>query len=176
MIIVSDTNILSSFAATDALFRLSQAFPNDTIHIPPAVEQELQAALVFGRQHIERIFTAIQIGAFHRIELTSAERLRMATLPSRLNAGEREGIVLCQARKLLFLSNDRRAVLYCETNAIEVANLTTILRLLWVRQIVTQDEVKALIEAMIKVERLALTDFQRALIFAPYHPRRRSRK
>jgi predicted nucleic acid-binding protein len=176
MIVVSDTNILSSFAATNALFLLSQAFPNDTIHIPPAVEQELQVALAFGKQHIERIFTAIENGAFHRIELTDAERLRMATLPSRLNAGEREGIVLCQARKLLFLSNDRRAVRYCETNAIEVAALTTILRLLWVRQIVTQDEVKALIEVMIKVERLELTDFQRALIFAPHRSPRRGRK
>jgi predicted nucleic acid-binding protein len=130
MVIVSDTNILSSLAAADALLLLSQIFPNDTIHIPPAVEQELQAALAFGKQHIDRIFVAIQIGAFHRIELTVTERLRMATLPSRLNAGEREGIVLCQARKLLFLCNDRRAIRYCEANAIEVAALTTILRLL----------------------------------------------
>jgi len=176
MLIVSDTNILSSLAAADALSLLSQLFPDDTIHIPPAVEQELQTALAFGKWHITRVLSALESGALQRVELTSAEQRRMAALPPRLHAGEREGIAICQVRELPFLCNDRRALRYCEANAIEVFDLATILRLLWVSQINTQSEVKNLIDIMVKVERLALTDLQRRLIFAPHHPRRRSRK
>lgn len=172
MVIVSDTNILSSLAAADALSLLAQLFPDDTIHIPPAVEQELQTALAFGKQHIARVFTALENQTLHRIELTDDERFRMAILSPRLHAGEREGIVLCQVRKLLFLCNDRRAIRYCEANAIDVVDLTTVLRLLWIHRVSTQDEVKHLIEVMVQVERLALTALQRALIFAPHQPRR----
>lgn len=175
MVIVSDTNILSSLAAADALSLLSQLFPDDTIHIPPAVEQELQAAFDFGKRHVERIFAALDAGVIHLIELTTAERVHMTTLPSQLHAGEREGIVLCQVRKCLFLCNDRRAIRYCEANSIQVVDLIIVLRLLWVRQIVTQDEVKDLIDAMAQVERLTLSDFQRTLIFAPHPSRKRGR-
>lgn len=45
MLIISDTNILSSLAAGDALPLLFQLFPNQTIYIPPAVHQEVLAGL-----------------------------------------------------------------------------------------------------------------------------------
>jgi len=176
MVIVSDTNILSSLAAADALPLLPQLFPGDTIHLPPAVEQELQTALGFGKRHVERVFEALDAGAIHHIELTPTERSHMTMLPSQLHAGEREGIVLCQIRKCLFLCNDRRAIRYCEANAIQVVDLIILLRLLWVRRIVTQDEVKDLIDAMAQVEHLTLSDFQRTLLFAPHPLRKRGRK
>ena len=128
MVIVSDTNILSSLAAADALPLLLQLFPDDTIYIPPAVEQELQTALAFGRRHVERVLVALTAGMICRIELTAVERSQMATLPSQLHAGEREGIVLCQARKSLFLTNDRRAIRFCEAQAIQVVDLVVLLR------------------------------------------------
>ena len=42
MIIISDTNILSSLAAGNALFLLRKLFTHSKIYIPPAVEIELQ--------------------------------------------------------------------------------------------------------------------------------------
>ncbi len=176
MVIVSDTNLLSSLAAANALFLLLQLFPDDTIHIPPAVEQELQTALAFGKQHIKRVFATLERGTFHRIELTIEERLRLTTLPRQLHAGEREGIVLCQARKVLFLCNDGRAIRYCKANSIKAIDLPTILRLFWIRQVTTKDRVKALIEEMVQIERLTLSDSQRTMIFAPHHPRERKQR
>jgi predicted nucleic acid-binding protein len=43
MLIISDTNILRSFAAADALSLLTELFSSYTLHIPPAVEKELEA-------------------------------------------------------------------------------------------------------------------------------------
>lgn len=96
----------------------------------------------------------------------------MDTLPAHLHAGEREGIVLCQARKCLFLTNDRRAIRFCETQAIQVVDLVVLLRSLWTRQIVTQDEVKEMVAAMAQIEHLTLSEFQRTFLFAPHRPRR----
>jgi len=45
MAVVSDTNILSSFATADGLLYLFKLFPNEILYIPPAVELELHAAL-----------------------------------------------------------------------------------------------------------------------------------
>lgn len=176
MVIVSDTNILSSLAAANALPLLSQLFPGDTIYIPPAVEQELQTALAFGRHHVERILAALDAGMICRMELTVAERAQMAVLPSHLHAGERESIVLCQARKGLFLTNDRRAIRFCEAQAIQVVDLVVLLRSLWTRQIVTQDEVKEMVAAMAQIEHLTLSEFQRTFLFAPHRPHQRNRK
>lgn len=173
MIIISDTNILSSFASADALNLLPKLFPHKTIHIPPAVIEELQAALDHSQTHIERVFKALSAGEIQRIELTPDERLLMTTLPLKLHDGEREGIVICQTRNYPFLTNDRRAVRYSEKNGIRAITLDALLRLLWVRGIISQDEVKALIKTMGTVEDLVLNKTQHDFIFGSRQRRRR---
>lgn len=84
--------------------------------------------------------------------------------------------MLCQARKGLFLTNDRRAIRFCEAQAIQVVDLVVLLRSLWTRQIVTQDEVKDLVAAMAQIEHLTLSEFQRTFLFAPHRPHQRNRK
>ncbi|MEN8220679.1 MAG: hypothetical protein ABFS56_30870 [Pseudomonadota bacterium] len=166
MAIVSDTNILSSFAAADALHLLPKLFQGDTIYIPPAVEQELHKGLDYGQKHIELIF--LQVGDIQVLHLTDAERSLIASLPAKLHAGEREGIVLCQKRAHLFLSNDRRAIRYCQAYDIDALSLEILLRFLWTREIVSLSEVRTLIETMAAVENLTLSQRQRAIIFAPH--------
>jgi predicted nucleic acid-binding protein len=100
----------------------------------------------------------------------------MTTLPLKLHDGEREGIVICQSRKSHFLSNDRRAVRYCDKNGIRAITLDALLRLLWVRGIISQDEVKALIKTMGTVEYLVLNKTQRDFIFGSRRRRRRRRR
>lgn len=46
MLVISDTNILSSLAAGQGFHLLSRLFPGKVIYIPPAVQKELQAGLV----------------------------------------------------------------------------------------------------------------------------------
>lgn len=168
MAIVTDTNILSSLAAAEALAELPKLFRGETFYLPPAVEQELRQGLIYGKRHIERVFQAVQANFFQVLELTEVERVLTATLPSTLHAGERESIVLCQVRQYLFLSNDRRAIRYCQANGIQAISLEILLRLLWTRQIVSPSAVRSLIEVMAKVENLTLSQRQLMIIFAPH--------
>ena len=59
MIVVSDTNILSSLAAGDALPALLRLFARSTLCIPPGVRDELQIGLDKGRTYLEPIFRAL---------------------------------------------------------------------------------------------------------------------
>lgn len=170
MAVISDANILSSLAAGDALDVLMELFPNDTIYISPAVEQELQVALEYGKHHVKYIFQALKNGEIQRIELTEAERMLITTLPTNLHASKQEGIAICQTRTHLFLSNHRRAIRYCEANDIRVVSLSVLLRALWTKDILFQDHVKDLIEAMADVEKLTLKQSQHDFIFAPLPP------
>jgi predicted nucleic acid-binding protein len=167
MAVVSDANILSSLAAADALDLLPQPFSNDDIFIPPAVEHELQAGLTRGVGYLERIFQAIQSGRIRVLNLAQEERDLVISLPDQLHNGERECIALCQIRGYLLLSNDKRAVRYCQSNAIDVVNLEAFLRLLWLNSILTRSKIETLMKMMEDVENLTLTQVQRDKIFAP---------
>ncbi|NCC34871.1 MAG: hypothetical protein EOM24_23080 [Chloroflexia bacterium] len=171
MTVVSDTNILSSLAAADAVEALQRLFARSTVSIPPAVRDELQAAIDRGRDYLVVVVDAIAAGDIPVLTLTNNEHTLAATLPRRLNAGECEAIALCQQRRVPLLSNDRRAVRYCQAQGIDVVDLPAILRLFWTRQITTRSDVEQIITRMAQVERLTLSHAQREAIFAP--PRRR---
>lgn len=168
MPIVSDANILSSLAAANALNLLPQIFNNDRIFIPQAVQKELEAGLTYGKTHLERIFNAIKLGNIEVIYLTKAEHNLTKSLPLKLHSGERESIVLCRLHNHLFLSNDKRAIRYCQINNIKAINLEAFLRLVWIRKIQSQNQVKKLIKQMEIVENLVLKPNQQAKIFAPH--------
>jgi predicted nucleic acid-binding protein len=172
VIIISDTNILSSLAAANALDRLQRLFARSTLCIPPSVRDELQLAVERGRVYLEVLATAIAAGEIPVLELTEVERTLATTLPRKLGTGECEAIVLCQQRRLPLLCNDRRAVRYCQTNGIDVVDLPTVLRLFWTRQVATRSEVEQIISRMEQVERLMLRAEQRTAIFAPQRRRR----
>ena len=115
---------------------------------------------------------AIAAGEIPVLELTEAEHTLATTLPRKLGIGECEAIALCQQRQLPLLSNDRRAVRYCQTNGIDVVDLPTVLRLFWTRRVTTRSDVEQIISRMEQVERLTLSGEQRAAIFAPQRRRR----
>ena len=73
MIVVSDTNILSSLAAGDALPALLHVFGRSTFCIPPSVRDELQAGLAKGRTYLEPIFRAITTQQIVVVALSSDE-------------------------------------------------------------------------------------------------------
>lgn len=167
MIIVSDTNILSSLAAGDALPALLHLFKRSTFCIPPSVRDELQAGLAKGRTYLEPLFGAIAAQQIVVVALSSDEEHALQGYPQRLNLGERQAIALAQTRNAVVLSNDRRALRYCHQQNIRVVNLIGILRLLWQRQGMSQNEVQTVLAKMEQVENLVLTPAQRTAIFAP---------
>lgn len=167
MIVVSDTNILSSLAAGDSLPALLRLFARSTLGIPPSVRDELQMGLDQGRSYLEPIFRAMTTQQLDVMPLSpDAEQLTQA-YPERLNLGERQAIALARTRNAIFLSNDTRALRYCQQQSMRTMNLVGILRLLWVRQILSQEEVRTLMTKMEQVENLVLVPAQRTEIFAP---------
>jgi len=166
MIVISDTNILSSLAAGDSLHLLFLLFPPSQISIPPAVLDELQAGLVHGHTHVESVLQEIANNKIKVLPLSRQEKRFIKSLPAKLNAGECEAIALSQNRKARLLSNDKRAVRYCRKQGVLVVDLSDMLRLLWIRDIISKREVEMLIDKMAKVEKLILSKTQRATIFA----------
>ncbi len=88
MIIVSDTNVLSSLAAAQALDRLQRLFARSTLCIPPSVRDELRIAVERGRIYLEVLTTAIAAGEIPVLELTEVEHTVATTLPRKLGMGE----------------------------------------------------------------------------------------
>lgn len=172
MLIISDTNILSSFAAGEAFQLLLRLFPERSICIPLTVQQELQIGLDRGRAYLKSVLQGIDAGQVQVLELSTQDEQLLDQLPRKLNQGEREAIILALTRKIPLLSNDKRAIRYCEHQGIEVVDLPELLRLLWTHHLVTRTEVERLIERMRQVENLILSPPDRAKIFTR-SPRRR---
>jgi predicted nucleic acid-binding protein len=168
VIVVSDTNILSSLAAGDSLPALLHLFKRSTFCIPPSVRDELQVGLAKGRTYLEPIFRAITTQQIVVLALSSGEEQALQGYPQRLNLGERQAIALAQTRNAVVLSNDRRAFRYCQQQNIRVVNLIGILRLLWRRQVMSQNEMRTVLTKMEQMENVVLTPAQRAEIFSPH--------
>jgi predicted nucleic acid-binding protein len=166
-VVISDTNVLSSLAAGDGLPILLALFTRSPLIIPPSVHQELQVGLERSKTYLAPVIQAIVAQQIVVIPLSANEEQLMEHHPHKLNIGERQAIALAQTRQAILLSNDKRATRYCQQNAIRVLNLPDILRLLWVRRIASQDDVRTLIVKMEQVENLMLTETQRREIFAP---------
>jgi predicted nucleic acid-binding protein len=163
--ILSDTSILSSFAAAQALPLLLTASEGDTIFIPPAVEQELQAGLARGVTYLQDVLDLIPMGQVQLLDLNESDLERMTSLPQALGPGECEAIALCLRHEATLLCNDRRVVQYCDAQGIVCLDLASLLRKLWTEDIATRAKVKTLIVRMEKAENLVFKDHDR--IFAP---------
>lgn len=74
--ILSDTSLLSSFAAARALPLLLVVLEEDAIFIPPAVEQELQAGLAKGVTYLQSVLDLIPRGQVQFLCLNLASLLR----------------------------------------------------------------------------------------------------
>jgi predicted nucleic acid-binding protein len=92
--VVSDTNILGSFAAADALPSLFAVLVTDSILIPPAVEAEIQMGVTHHVTHLQKLLDAI--GGKHLVvtPLNAQTQAALASFPRQLNIGEREAIAL----------------------------------------------------------------------------------
>ena len=174
MIVISDTNILSSLAVADAFELLPRLFSRAELCIPPAVHRELQTGLSRKQTHLKIILQAVETNKLKVLELSSQEQELAQNLPGKLNAGECEAIALAQNRQAPLLSNDKRAIRYGDQSGIEVMDLPTLLNLLWTRRLISKNEVGQLIEKMAARENLKITPTQRARVFAPRWRQRRS--
>lgn len=170
MIVISDTNILSTMAAGTAFPSIHRLYGQRALVIPPAVERELQAGFATGKTYLQPVIEDISNGRIEVLPLSAEEEFLTFSIPFELGPGEREAIALAQIRRATLLSNDKEAARYCRRKGLVVVNLVNILRLLWTRQILSIDEVRDLIARASEVEKLTLTPGQSSVIFAPLNP------
>ncbi len=115
---------------------------------------------------LEPVLQAIQASQIEVSDLTTEEEFLTYNYPGSLNEGERQAIAIAQRRKATLLCNDNQAIHYCQQRRINVVTLVAILRLFWVKSVLTPDEVRSLIERMRQIEGLMLSSRQTAEIFA----------
>jgi predicted nucleic acid-binding protein len=88
VVVISDTNILSSFAAGELFQLLLSLFPEAGVYIPPTVRQELQFGLDRGKAYLLPVLQAIDAGQIQILELSTEEEQILEQLPRKLNRGE----------------------------------------------------------------------------------------
>ena len=148
--IITDTNIISTFARLQQIPLLLQSVEADYLCLTPATQQELKIGMQRGCTFLQPIFDGLNTKTtFHLIALTSEEKATLDRLPTSLNAGEKESIAVCFHRQgVKILTNDKRARNFCKQKSIVHLDLPAILRRLWKAGICTKNEVQVLMEKM----------------------------
>lgn len=158
MIVISDTNIVSSFAAAEALPLLLDALHVDHLVIPSAVYDELQAGIAAKVAYLQPISHWIDSKILRVAPLTAEQLERAETLPQSFGAGERQGIILTDDLRGTLLTNEKRVVNYCTRNRLLCLNLSQLLRLLWKEKVATPDQVRTFMRRMTEAEGITFKD------------------
>ncbi len=163
--IISDTNILGSFAAARAIPLLLKTLQVDIVYVPPGVYDELAAGQAAGVEHLGIIEDLVGAGSLRLIELTEKDRTRMASLPPSFKRGEREAVAIAMRTGATLLSNEKRVVNFCLRQGVQCLDLITLLRYVWQRGVATKARVRTLILRMEKVEGLVIKNASRREVF-----------
>jgi len=154
--IVSDTNILSTFARADELGSLFKLFPKHEFATPPAVYEEIKEAIRRGFVFLETVLKLIDSGPIRFLTLTPEETLESSRLPESFGAGESEAVAICIRRNAILLSNDKRVRNYCQTHGIEVYDLVRLLRALWKEKVVSRQKVQKIVTKIEQLEKIVI--------------------
>lgn len=146
--ILVDTSILSTFARVEALDLLDLLFRGGSLCVSPAVFREIMDAISQGCSWLGQVPVWLNSGRLQLVSVTADEVLAAQALPDSLGLGEREAIVLGQARQWAFLTNDRRARNYCREVGVEVFDLAGLLRALWMTGVRPKKFVRSLATRM----------------------------
>lgn len=87
--IIADSSILSTFARIQRLDLLFAAAETKSLHLPPAVQNEIKLGLHKGLHFLQPIIDGLTTATqFQPVEPTVEEKRLDPTLPKALNAGE----------------------------------------------------------------------------------------
>ena len=158
MNLVFDTDILSTFGKIRRLDLLRELFPNAMLLVPPSVYDELFKARECGYEFVDYIIESgiLEVTPLNEEELELLSKLREERRS--LGLGELEGISICKHREYILVTNDITAKKVCDRNRIKFIDLSMILKSLLVAEVLTDDELKALIDEIERKDRVAIKD------------------
>jgi hypothetical protein len=112
MPIISNTTVLSNFAAIDQLGLLQKLYP--LLYLPTAVYDEIRRGLdegyTFYRPLIDQVYPIHDDGWLHLAHVAGETELRhLGSLPRKIHAGEAECLAIAKERGWLLLTDDRAA-------------------------------------------------------------------
>jgi predicted nucleic acid-binding protein len=115
MSVISNTTVLSNFAAIDSLHRLRDLF--EEVFLPTEVYQEIQRGLEEGYAFysgVEEVLHPKKEDGWLRLTSLNNEEevLIFSAMPGQLHAGEASCLAIARQRNWLFLTDDKAARRY----------------------------------------------------------------
>ena len=152
--ILSDTNILSTFAKIDRLSLLLQLFERAKMGVVPAVYEELQKGVSSGYVPLQAAIALIQQGQIALLVPTAQEIFEKDDLPDSFDAGERETLAVAKSRRYPILTNETHVKNWCKRAGIGYWDLPGVLRALWRTKLLTKEQAQGLIEQIETKDRI----------------------
>lgn len=160
--VLVDTDVLCAFAKVEALPLLRALFGVETLKISPGVWGEtLQSQ---GYEYFNRIADDFNQGKITLVLLTEEELQLAHQLSPTLGKGERELLAVAKTRHGILLSNEKRVLHYAQQLSVICYRMSTLLRALWQKQIVSRDAVEQLIHALEIRDRMHFSEITRRAI------------
>lgn len=112
MSVISNTTVLSNFAAIDQLSLLRELYPR--LYLPTAVYDEIRRGqdegYIFYGSLIDQVYPIHDDGWLHLTHVAGETELRhLGSLPRKIHAGEAECLAIARERGWLLLTDDRAA-------------------------------------------------------------------
>jgi predicted nucleic acid-binding protein len=158
MKVLLDTDLASAFAKVGRLELLVRLFVGIDLGIAFEVYKELLVPLGHGYHFPEAVFAICETTYPHPEEMATVQR-RLVDMKA-LGRGELETITICQARGWFYAAIDQKAIAYARSLGVTVFPLRVILRLFWMRRILSQEEVKTLIQELWEKDKLVIVDLE----------------
>lgn len=162
--VLSDTNIFSTFAKISNLSLLTRLFAAEGIGVVPAVYEELLTGVSKGYIALKAAIELIQRRQIDLVMPTADEILEKGILPLSFDEGERETIAVAKSRGYKILTNERLVRNWCRRAEITYWDLPGILRALWRTKLLTKEQVRRLVTQIEEKDRIVFRD--REQIFA----------
>jgi predicted nucleic acid-binding protein len=156
MKVLLDTDLASAFAKVGRLELLGRLFAGIDLGIAFEVYKELLVPLAHGYHFPEAVFAVCETIYPHPEEMMTIQR-RLVDMKA-LGRGELETITICQARGWFYAAIDQKAIAYARSLEVTTFALRVILRLLWMRHIISQEEVRALIQELWEKDKLVIME------------------
>jgi len=153
-VILSDTNVLSTFAKIGRLPLLLQLFERAKIGVVPAVYAELQAGVSSGYVVLQAAIALIQQGPIALLMPTAQEIFDKDALPDSFDVGERETLAVAKSRGCQVLTNETHVKNWCKRAGIGCWDLPGVLRALWRMNLLTKEQVRELVEQIETKDRI----------------------
>ena len=158
MIIILDTNIISTFSKIKKLELLYDVFNANVFYISPNVHKEIMAAKEKGYIFVEQVTDLLQRKKLVTLTLNSEEAVKAEKLPSSFSKGERDSLVICKERNGIFVTNERKVINYCKKHDIAYFDLRDILKALHQFMNFSKDEVSKLIDEIEEKDNIIIKD------------------